>query len=258
MGDPLRAASRALRLGEVDLVHVGEAAHPAELALRVVARAPLHGLDVAVEQLLEAERGAGRARRPRGVGARDLLDRARPRPSRPRARRSARRAPRAPSSGRRAASDGAGRAVHSRESLPARRRAPPPSRAAPARATTRVRSRGSIAAALAGARCGELRVQRLRARRRRAARWMRCAHGRVGRRSQLEVGQGGLEVEAGAADHDRAPARPRARRRSRRGRAAANSPAEKVSRGSTKDSRRCSSWACSAAVAAPVSVSRPR
>ena len=51
----------------------GELAHPGELALGVVARAALHRLDVAGEQLVEAERLAGRLRGAGGVGGADLL-----------------------------------------------------------------------------------------------------------------------------------------------------------------------------------------
>ena len=47
--------------------------HPGELAPGVVARPLLHPLDVAADQLVEAERLAGRARGPRGLGAAHLL-----------------------------------------------------------------------------------------------------------------------------------------------------------------------------------------
>src|SRR4051812_3352582 len=46
--------------GDVDRLDAREPAHPGELALGEVARAALHGLDVAGEQLREAERLAGR------------------------------------------------------------------------------------------------------------------------------------------------------------------------------------------------------
>ena len=67
-------------------------AHPRQLAARVVARAALHRLDVAGQQLLEAERHARGRRRAGGVGAAHLARRRRRRPSRRRARRCARRA----------------------------------------------------------------------------------------------------------------------------------------------------------------------
>src|SRR5215208_4178386 len=49
MADLFRGVGAAA-VGEVDLVHLGQAAHPGELALGVVARAPLHGLAIAREQ----------------------------------------------------------------------------------------------------------------------------------------------------------------------------------------------------------------
>src|SRR5215204_1960171 len=76
MGDPLGGVEGAA-VGEVDLVHVGQASHPGQLALGVVARAPLHGLVVTREQLLETERGAGGAGRAGGVRPLDLLGGAR-------------------------------------------------------------------------------------------------------------------------------------------------------------------------------------
>ena len=58
---------RRVAAGDVERADVGELAHPRELALGVAAGAGLHRLDVAREQLLEAERLArGGARRLRG------------------------------------------------------------------------------------------------------------------------------------------------------------------------------------------------
>src|SRR5689334_24342620 len=61
---------------EVHDLDARELAHPRELALGEVARPALHRLDVALEQLLEAERLAGGVRRAAGVGGADLVDRA--------------------------------------------------------------------------------------------------------------------------------------------------------------------------------------
>ena len=136
--------------GDVDHVDAGELAHPGQLAAGVVAGAALHRLDVAGQQLLEAQRLAGRRRRAGGVGARGP----RPRPRRPAsrrpARRSARRAPRAPSPARPAASGGAWRRSTARTrrwAARARR-----CRAAPARGRSAGGRSGSISAAAHGAR----------------------------------------------------------------------------------------------------------
>ena len=93
--------------GRVDHVDVGELAHPRELAARVVAGAPLHRLDVAGQQLLEAERLARGHRCTGGVRTEDLAWVRRPRTSHRPGRRFARTAARAPSRGRSAASAGA-------------------------------------------------------------------------------------------------------------------------------------------------------
>ena len=128
--------------GHVDHVDAGELAHPRELAAGVVAGAALHRLDVAGQQLLEAERLARGDRRAGGVRAADLLGARRRRPSRRRARRSARRAARAPSPGRPAASGGGRRSVHSCDS-PSGGSSSPASSSSSAR-TIRWRSAGSI------------------------------------------------------------------------------------------------------------------
>ena len=85
------ATSAALAAGDVERADVGQLAHPGELAPGVAARAGLHRLDVAGEQLLEAERLAGGGRRARGVGARGPPRRRRRRPSRRRGGRCASR-----------------------------------------------------------------------------------------------------------------------------------------------------------------------
>ena len=82
---------------------------------------------------------------------------------------------------------------------------------------------------------------------------------RAGRRgrTQLEVGEGGAEVQAGAAHHDRPPACPEQSVDLRVG-AAAKSPAEARSSSASTPTSRCSSRSRSAAVGAPVRISRPR
>ncbi len=66
----ISARPRRRAAGAVDRVEVGDLAHPGELAAGVVARALLHRLEVAGEQLVEAERLAGGARRARAASAR--------------------------------------------------------------------------------------------------------------------------------------------------------------------------------------------
>ena len=131
----------------------GELAQPRQLALGVAARAALHRLDVAVEQLVEARAPCGRSprRRPRR--------RARTSSAAPAATIASTRASmrayerrRAPSSGRPAASGGACRAVHSCGS-PARRGARSPSSSSSSARTIAVAvGAGRSAAAAAGAR----------------------------------------------------------------------------------------------------------
>ena len=216
MGDASAASAGAAR--RVDLVHARRRRIQVELALRVVARAALHGLHVAAQQLLEAERrarGAGTPRRRRRGGP---PPRRRRRPSRPRARRSARRA-RSRSIVRPHSSVGwRSSAVQSRDSSPAGagllphleqlERAQPRACGRAGRSPRRRRARARPAPR------GAPRGPRSSQPRRRIAR----AHRRVGRRAQLEVGQRGLEVEARAADDDRPRAPPPAPRRSPRGR----------------------------------------
>ena len=163
-------------------------------------------LDVAAEQLLEAERRARRSRPP-----------PRRRPARPRRRRRRR------SSRRRGASIrsySAARSIvrpHSsvgwRSSAVQSRESAPPGagllphleqleRAPDAGAVARVdRGRG------VGRPRGQLGVEPLGAQARRARAATAARDRRVRGRAQLQVGQGGLEVEAGAADDDRAPPR---------------------------------------------------
>ena len=105
-------------------VEVGDFAHPGELAAGVVARALLHRLEVAGEELVEAERLAGGAagaeRRRRGGPPRRRRRRRSPRSG----RRSARRAARGPCRGRRSSSGGGSPATRARS---------PPIRAGPSR-----------------------------------------------------------------------------------------------------------------------------
>ena len=118
---------------QVDELHVGQLAHPGELAARVAARALLHRVDVAAQQLVEAERDAGGGRGAGRVGAPHLLDGARRRPSRRRAARCARRARRGRARGRRGGSDGACRRSTAGSPWARRRRRARPARAARAR-----------------------------------------------------------------------------------------------------------------------------
>src|ERR1044072_3940414 len=57
----------------IDPVEIGDLAHPGELAAGVVARALLHQLNVATEQLVEAERYTGGPRRPPRLGCNHLV-----------------------------------------------------------------------------------------------------------------------------------------------------------------------------------------
>ena len=198
-----RAIGRRIAPGDVDHAHARELAHPRQLALGVVARAALHPLDVAREQLLEAERLARRLRGAGGVRARSTSSRA-PAASISSTRRvdRARRAPRAPSSARRAASGGAApRSTAARGPRAARAR---PSSSSSSARTTRWRSLGSIPSAAHGARSASTRVQR---RRRPALELGRpaLAHALRRRRAQVELGQRRAQVQAGAADDDRPP-----------------------------------------------------
>ena len=69
------AAPSAVAAGQVDACAPrGRLTQPGELALRVVARSPLHRLHVAAQELLEAERSARGARCACGVGPAHLLD----------------------------------------------------------------------------------------------------------------------------------------------------------------------------------------
>ena len=228
-------------------MHAGQAPHPGELALGVVAGAPLHALDVAAQELLEAERGARGAPTRRPASARrDLLGgaggdhrvhaRVDPLVQRLALHREAAQQRR----------DGAGARSRGATRRPPGR-APPPSRAARARGPRACGRAGRWPPRPPGARRGQLGVQRLGPVRLELARWIRAPHAGVGRRAQLEVRQRRLQVEAGAAHHDRAaPGRERgvdlARARERR------TPRRRsVSLGSTNESSRCSSRACSAA-----------
>ena len=68
LGDIARVAH-----GDVDHAHARELPHPRQLALCVVARAPLHCLHVPAQQLLEAECLARGLRRPGRIGPAHLL-----------------------------------------------------------------------------------------------------------------------------------------------------------------------------------------
>ena len=68
-----RSAPAGPETGPIDRLQVRDLAHPGQLAACVVARALLHLLDVAVEQLVEAERLAGGAAGAKGVGASSLV-----------------------------------------------------------------------------------------------------------------------------------------------------------------------------------------
>ena len=69
----ISARGPGLASGDVEQPNPGELAHPGELAPRVVAGAALHRLDVAAEQLVEAERLASGDGGAGGVCAQDLL-----------------------------------------------------------------------------------------------------------------------------------------------------------------------------------------
>ena len=193
----------------------GQLAHPGELALGVLAGAGLHGLDVAVEQLLEAERLARGGRGAGRVGGAGPPRRRRRRPSRRPARRSARPALAVhhqagqqrrvagllgPQLGRRRRRAAARRprAARARARAACRRSARwPGGRPARAPASSACSARGAL---------GRSSALRQRSRTPR------------GGRAEVELGQRGAQVEAGAADDDRAPAGERSPRRSRRGR----------------------------------------
>ena len=142
-------------------VVAGELAHPRQLAARVVARAALHRLHVARQQLLEAERLARGDRHAGGVRATHLLA-ARPRRSSARrARRCARTAPRAASSSAASSVGWRSSSLHScdwRAAAAARR----PRSSSSAR-TMRRQSAASMPSAAHGATLGEPAVKRGRA-----------------------------------------------------------------------------------------------
>ena len=168
------ATSSGLAAGDVDRVHAGQLAHPRQLALGVSAGAGLHRVDVARQQLLEAERLA-RGRRGAQRGRRAGPRRARPpRPSRRRGGRCARRARRGPSRGRPAASGGA-----CRWSTAASRRR--------ARAAARRRRRAARARARSGGRRSARRRRRPRARARPAGRAARRGRARSARRASARA-----------------------------------------------------------------------
>ena len=219
----------------------------AELALRVVARAPLHAprRRRAAAPRSRARRGrcATRRRRRRASTSSAAPAATISLHARVDARVQRRPLHRQAEQQRRVAQPRRPQARLRRRSAPA----PPPSRAARARAATRVRSRGvDRRPPPSGAALGELGVQRLGPARPRMRSSSALAHGRVGRRAQLEVG----ERRPGGRGRCRRPrsgaARRPARRRSRRGRARRTRRRRRSRAGSTNESRRCSSRACSA------------
>ena len=211
-GDVVRVAA-----GDVERADVGQLAHPRELALGVAAGAGLHRLDVAREQLLEAERLAGGGR---GAGC-------------GRASTSSRAPAATIASTRSSIRSASAVAVHHQAGQQRRvagvggpQLASPPRAARSAgveqleRAHEPLAVGGRDAGGDRGRAAGQLGVQRLR---RRAPRSSPCQRARTSgdRRAQVELGQRGAQVQAGAADDDRPPARRRARRRSPRARSAA-------------------------------------
>ncbi len=195
--DLVVAAPRA-----VDQLDARHLAHPGELAARVGALGALHRLDVAGEELVEPERGAGRARGARRVRGASLLRGAPRRPSRPPARRCGLPARRGRSTRPTAGSGGA-----AARSTALRRRA------AAARCRRAGARRGERSA------CGRSGARRPRAPESSSAcsasgprsaisrsTWSRSS-ARTGGRSSMSD-ERGAQVEARSADHDR-PAVPR-------------------------------------------------
>ena len=128
------ATSCGVAAGDVDRLHPRQLAQPRQLALDVTAGAGLHRVDVAPQQLLEAERLARGAGDAQSVDALDLRRSPRRRSSRRRGGRCARAARRGPSRGRRAASGGGCRSPTAASRRRARAAARCRSRAARARA----------------------------------------------------------------------------------------------------------------------------
>ncbi len=202
---------------DIDLEHTRELAHPGQLATGVVARAALHPLDVAGQQVVEAKRLARRrAGRPPALAAAPPARLPRP-ASRRRGRRSARRGARGRRPARPAAWDGASPASTAR-TLPLRRlelaglvqleRADDPvavGRSDLGRSPRRPR-RQALRAAPPG-RCD------------RSACGPALAHAVERRRLQRQVRKRGSQVEPRSADDDRPAALRPAVRRSRCARA---------------------------------------
>ena len=202
--------------------------------------------------LRAVSRGAG------GVRARGPRRPPRPRPSRRRARRCARtsasRSIVEADEQRRVARVGGPQLRSGRSGGSARRR-----RAARARA----RCRCAVARVdpLRGPRRAprQLGVQRLRRRARSSSAPSARARLVGRRRAQVELGERGAQVQAGAADDDRRGGRRRAARRSRRARARAYSPALNVaSTGRNDDAAGARAAPAPRALAAPVRISSPR
>ena len=221
---------RGVAAGDVDRASTpGSLRIQVSWRLRVAARARLHRLDVAGEQLLEAERLAGgRARRPPrrrgatssiGAGGDHRVDaRVDARVERVAVHRQAGQQRRVARVGRSTAAIAAGGG---------RRRAP---------GVEQLERADDALARRVGA-IARPRPGRARARARRAARGAprvrrarppALADARRRRRAQVELGERGAQVQAGAADDDRRAALRRAARRSRRARARAYSPALNV------------------------------
>ena len=250
---PRRPRPRARRPVTSTSVTPAQLAHPRQLALGVAAGAPLHRLDVAREQLLEAERLARGGRRPRAVRGADLLDRA-----------------------------GGDHRLHARvdprvERLALHRQADEQRRVAGVGRPQAVRSPGRLELPQLGSssarttRCGRSGGS---ARPPTARAWASARAARPGpaRRPPPPSGRAARRAGAGAGRGRPAPRAGRGRCRRRRSGAApaASSPsisacasagvrprAERASTG-RKETSRCSSRRCCAGVATPVRTSRPR
>ncbi len=250
-----RRPPAATRVREVDELDAGQLAHPRQLAARVVARAALHRLDVAGEQVGEAQRLARGLRRARRRWRRGPRRSRRRRPSRRPARRCARTAHRAPSSRRAAGSGGA--CARSTAGWAAARRA------APARRDRRARA-GARAGGRRWARRPRPPTARGGAARRAAPRAPSACSASV-QRARISSGADGRRSSSASAARRYRPVPPT----TIGVRPAASSPSisawarracsatEKRASTGTKETRRCSRRACSARLATPVSTSRP-
>ena len=223
---PAARISTATSLGRAPVMSItlrpGELAHPGQLAAGVVARAALHRLDVAGQQLLEAQRLAGGGRGAGRVGPAHLLDAHRRRASRPPGHRCAHTAP-ARSMTRPTSSVGWRHGVRPQLGAPRPGGSSSPASSSSSARTIRWRSPGAISAAAHGARAARMRVQRLR---------VRAARARPSSARALPRAGGGRRLSSVSAARRYRPVppttigrRPRpAARRSRRG------PARRIAR----------------------------